>query len=73
LQIILEAIKNSDGTRASINDAVFSKGVTVSAADSILGKEMTIDKATGDVNVRDITVELVTGGKETTLKAWPVA
>jgi branched-chain amino acid transport system substrate-binding protein len=73
LQIILEAIKNSDGTRAGVNDAVFSTGVTVSAADSILGKEMTIDKTTGDVNVRDITVELVTGGAETTLKAWPVA
>jgi len=73
LQVILEAIKNSDGTRASITDAVFTTGVTISAADSILGKEMTIDKTTGDVNVRDITVELVTGGAETTLKAWPVA
>jgi branched-chain amino acid transport system substrate-binding protein len=73
LQIILEAIKNSDGTRKGVNDAVFSTGVTVAAADSVLGKEMTIDTATGDVNVRDITVELVTGGVETTHKAWPVA
>ncbi len=44
------------------------------AADvSIIGKAMNIDKATGDVDVRDITVELVTGGAETTLKAWPVS
>jgi len=73
LQVILEAIKNSDGTRKGVNDAVFTKGVSVSADVSIIGKAMNIDKATGDVDVRDITVELVTGGKETTLKAWPVS
>ncbi|MEY4323103.1 MAG: hypothetical protein RL410_884 [Actinomycetota bacterium] len=73
LQVILEAIKNSDGTRKGVTDAVFTKGVSVAADVSILGKAMNIDKATGDVDVRDITVELVTGGAETTLKAWPVA
>lgn len=72
VQVILEAIKLSDGTRKGVTDAVFSTGISIPADVSILGKAMNIDKATGDVDVRDITVELVTGGAETTLKAWPV-
>jgi len=39
----------------------------------VLGKEMKIDPATGDVNVKDITVELVKGNAETFLKAESVS
>lgn len=73
IQVILKAIEASDGTRASINAAVFSgAGVTVSAEESILGKELKIDPATGDVNAIDITVLEVTGGAEKTLTTWAV-
>jgi branched-chain amino acid transport system substrate-binding protein len=72
VQVIIEAIKNSDGTRKGVNNAVFGSGVTVAAADSVLGKETKIDPKTGDVNVKDITVEVVKGNAETFLKAVAV-
>ena len=74
VQVILQAIKKSDGTRKGVQQAIFSgAGVTIPATDSVLGKEMKIDPATGDVNVKDITVELVKGNAETFLKAESVA
>ena len=73
LQVILKAIENSDGTRKGVNNAVFGgSGITISAADSVLGKDIKIDPKTGDVNTIDITIEVIKGGAETTLKAWPV-
>jgi outer membrane protein OmpA-like peptidoglycan-associated protein len=43
VQVMLAAIAKSDGTRKSINDAVFSgDGITISATDSVLGKEIKI-------------------------------
>lgn len=72
VQVILEAIKASDGTRAGVNGAVFPGGITVPADISILGKAININGASGDVDLIDITVELVTGGKETTKMAWAV-
>jgi branched-chain amino acid transport system substrate-binding protein len=73
LQVILKAIENSDGTRKGVNTAVFGgSGITISAADSVLGKDIKIDPKTGDVNTIDITIEVIKGGAETTLKAWPV-
>ncbi|HEY6794558.1 MAG TPA: branched-chain amino acid ABC transporter substrate-binding protein [Kineosporiaceae bacterium] len=73
VQVIIEAIKKSDGTRKSVTNAVLGgSGVTVSAADSVLGKETVIDPKTGDVNVKDITVEVVKGNAETFLKAVAV-
>lgn len=73
LQVILAAIEKSDGTRKGVTDAVFGGGgITISAADSVLGKEIKIDPKTGDVNTIDITVEIVKDGKETTLQAWKV-
>src|SRR5664279_4572925 len=70
VQVIVQAIKQSDGTRKGVQQAIFSgAGVTIPATDSVLGKEMKIDPATGDVNVKDITVELVKGNAETFLKA----
>jgi branched-chain amino acid transport system substrate-binding protein len=73
VQVILEAIKKSDGTRKGVTNAVFGgSGITVSAADSVLGKETVIDPKTGDVNVKDITVEIVKGNAETFQKAIAV-
>lgn len=74
VQVILEAIAKSDGTRKGVRDAVFEgEGITISAADSVLGKEVKIDPATGDVNAIDISVLQMTSGAEKFLKAQPVS
>lgn len=74
LQVILAAIEKSDGTRKSVRDQVFEgAGVTVPAGTAVLGKEVHIDPASGDVNVKDISIELEQGNKETFFKAWPVS
>jgi branched-chain amino acid transport system substrate-binding protein len=70
LQFILKAIAASDGTRKGVRDAAFS-GITVPADESIIGREFGID-ANGDVTVRDMSIQLLTGGDETFYKAWPV-
>jgi branched-chain amino acid transport system substrate-binding protein len=73
VQVILEAIKNSDGTRKSVTDQVFSgSGITVPADISAIGKEIKIDPATSDVNLLDMTIEVIKGNAETTLKGWPI-
>lgn len=73
LQVIMAAIERSDGTRKSVRDQVFSgQGITIPASDSMLGKDITIDPKTGDVNVRDISVLLMKDNKETFHKPWPV-
>ena len=73
IQVILEAIEKSDGTRKGVRDAVFEgDGITISASDSVLGKEIKVDPETGDVNAIDISVELVKSGEETFFKAQPV-
>ena len=57
LQVILKAIESSDGTRKGVDDAVFSNaGIDIPASDSMLGKEVKIDPASGDVNTIDISV-----------------
>ncbi|MEN3304498.1 MAG: branched-chain amino acid transport system substrate-binding protein [Micromonosporaceae bacterium] len=74
LQVILKAIEASDGTRKGVNNAVFSgSGIDVAASDSLLGKELKIDPASGDVNVVDISVLQMTSGKEKFLKPYPVS
>jgi branched-chain amino acid transport system substrate-binding protein len=73
VQVILEAISKSDGTRASVTDQVFSgSGIDIPADVSAIGKEIKIDPTTGDVNLKDMTIEVIKGNAETTLKAWPV-
>jgi branched-chain amino acid transport system substrate-binding protein len=73
-QVILEAIAKSDGSRKSVRDAVFEGGgISIPADKSVLGKELKIDPATGDVNARDISVLIMKGQKETFNKAWPVS
>jgi branched-chain amino acid transport system substrate-binding protein len=73
VQVILAAIAKSDGTRKGVRDAVFEgSGITISAEESVLGKEIVVDPKTGDVNAKDISVEIVKDGKETFVKAQPV-
>lgn len=74
VQVILAAIAKSDGTRKGVRDAVFEgEGITIPAAESVLGKDVKIDPATGDTNNKDISIELVKSGKETFLKSQPVS
>ena len=74
LQVILAAIEKSDGTRAGINNAVFSgDGITISAADSVTGAEVKIDPATGDVVAKTITIQVLKGGVETDVMPWAIA
>jgi branched-chain amino acid transport system substrate-binding protein len=81
LQVILAAIAKSDGSRKSVRDQVFSgSGITIDGTKAIVGKTITIDPATGDVNAKDISVEVVVPddtkpgvNKESYLKAWPVS
>jgi len=73
VQVILQALQQSDGTRKGVTDAVFSgSGITVPADISAIGKEIKIDPATGDVNLLDMTIEVIKGNAETTLKGWPI-
>jgi branched-chain amino acid transport system substrate-binding protein len=74
VQVILAAIEKSDGTRKGVNSAVFGgEGITITADTSVLGKELKVDPKTGDVNVKDITVEVIKGNAETFLKAVSVS
>jgi len=73
VQVILEALKQSDGTRKGVNDAVLGgSGITIPADVSAIGKELKIDPATGDVNLLDMTIEQIKDNAETTLKGWPI-
>ena len=74
LQVILDAISKSDGTRASVTAQVFGgAGIDIPANQSILGKEIKIDPQSGDVNTIDISILQMKGNKETFLKPYPVS
>ena len=73
LQVILAAIAKSDGTRKGVRTGVQGAGITIPADRRCIGKEIQIDPATGDVNAKDISIELVKGNEETYFKAWPVS
>jgi branched-chain amino acid transport system substrate-binding protein len=73
VQVILAAIAKSDGTRKGVTNAIFSgSGITIPAKTSVLGKALTISTLTGDTLAKDVTIEVVKGGQETTLKAQTV-
>ncbi len=73
VQVILAALAKSDGTRKGLTNAIFSgAGITIPAAQSVLGKALTISTLSGDTLAKDITIEVVKGGQETTVKAWTV-
>jgi branched-chain amino acid transport system substrate-binding protein len=74
LQVILAAIAKSDGTRKGVRDAVFSgDGISLSASDSVLAKEIKIDPQTGDVNAVDISILQMKDQKESFLKPYPLS
>jgi branched-chain amino acid transport system substrate-binding protein len=74
IQVIVKAIAQSDGTRKGVLAQVFGgSGITIPASQCVLGKDMTINPATGDVSVRDISVLQLANNQEGFLKAWPVA
>ena len=60
--VLLTAIANSDGTRASITDQLFKTDVT----NGILGNFKI--NANGDTNANPVTIYLIKGGKQTTFK-----
>jgi len=73
LQVILAAIEKSDGTRKGVRDQVFTgSGISIPKDKAVIGKAITIDPATGDVNAKDITIELVKDKTETFFKAQSV-
>lgn len=73
VQVILAAIAKSDGTRQGVLNQVFSgSGIDIPASQSVLGKEIKIDPATGDTNNKDISILLMKGNQETYLKGQPV-
>ena len=64
VQLILAAIVKSDGTRAGVRGAVFSgTGITIPAELSAIGKEFTIDPATGDTSAKDVSVLKIQSGQ----------
>jgi branched-chain amino acid transport system substrate-binding protein len=72
-QVILAAIAKSDGTRKGVNDAVLSgEGITIPADQSVTGKEIKIDPASGDTTARDLTILTIKDGKETFVKAQSI-
>jgi branched-chain amino acid transport system substrate-binding protein len=74
IQVIVEAISKSDGTRAGVLKQVFgSGGIDIPAAQSVLGKEIKIDPTTGDVGEKDISILQLAKNQEGFLKAWPVS
>jgi hypothetical protein len=74
LQVILKAIAGSDGTRKSVTAQVLGgAGIDIPAGDAILGKEIKIDPATGDVNTIDISILQMKDNKEGFLQTFPVS
>jgi branched-chain amino acid transport system substrate-binding protein len=73
MQYILASLEASDGTRKGIRDAAFSGEITISAEDSVIGKEFSIDPEFGDVTVRDMSIQILEANTETFLKPWPVS
>lgn len=74
MQVILAAIANSDGTRRGVTDAVFhGAGITIPAADSVLGSQIKIDPHTGDIVDRELTILQESGGTEQVVQSLRVS
>lgn len=72
-QFIMKAIAASDGTRKGVTDAVFGgEKLCVTDEESITGLGYCIDPATGDTDRIGVTIQTMTGGKETDLMPWDV-
>jgi hypothetical protein len=65
LQVVLEALKGSDGTAAGVRVKVLSgAGVSLGAKQNVLGTVLTINPRTGDVKVAEVSVLRIQGGVE---------
>ena len=74
VQVILAAIAKSDGSRKSVTEQVLGgSGITIPADQSVLGKEIKIDPATGDTSAKDLTIEVIKDNKETFFKSQSVS
>lgn len=74
LQVILAAVESSDGTRRGVERAVFgSANLTVPAASSITGQDITIDHTTGDALTTTLTVLQIRGGVESFVSSQTVS
>ena len=62
MQVVLDAIDRSDGTRASVASELFNTDVT----DGILGSFKINEN--GDTNANPVSIYKISGGKQTTLK-----
>jgi branched-chain amino acid transport system substrate-binding protein len=66
LQVVLQAMTQSNGTRAGVHQAIFSgNGVSVPVATSLLGLSTGIVAGTGDVTYPYITIGQVENGSAT--------
>ena len=73
LQLVLAAIERSDGTRTGVRDAVFTgTGIVVPAATAILGRDVRIDPATGDVAGPDVTIQRVQDNQAVLHTPWAI-
>ena len=73
LQVVLAAIERSDGTRQGVRDAVFAgPAIVVPGATAILGRDVSIDPATGDVSGRDVSIQLVQDNQAVMHTPWAV-
>ena len=74
VQVILDAIAKSDGTRKSVTEQVLGgSGITIPADQSVLGKEIKIDPTTGDTSAKDLTIEVIKDNKETFFKSQSIS
>lgn len=70
MQLIMKAIAASDGTRKGVLDAMFSGApLGLTAEESVSGMGFTINQKTGDVDVITMTLQQMTGGVETDIRA----
>ena len=72
MQYIMKSIAASDGTRKGVRDAAFSGKLVVTAEESVIGKEFSLDPKSGDVTVKDMSIQILKDNAETFLMAWPV-
>jgi len=74
MQVILKAIAASDGTRQGVLDAVFAgEPICLSAEESVSGMGFCLTQETGDVDTVTMTLQQMTGGVETDIKAIEIS
>ena len=71
LQVALQALAQSDGTRRGITNSIFSgSGISIDEGKSILGSAMHISTLSGDPSFRGTTIEIIRNNNEVTLQGW---